>query len=294
MASVVDEDTLELDDVVRILDEASRETAQLRAHSRALEENARALQRAGAELAAANEALKSLDRLKDDFMSSVTHELRTPLTSIRALAELMRDDPKIDLAQRKQFIDIIVSETERLSRLVNQVLDMAKIESGHAEWHTETVDMCALVKQAVVTTSELFRERQTQVRVDVPEVPLVLMADPDRLTQVMLNLLSNAAKFVPVPGGWVGVSLSGDDSGVVVRVSDNGPGVSAEQQALIFEKFRQGGEATNRPQGTGLGLPISRQIVEHFGGRLWLESHPGQGAAFCFSLPRNNEMRRQT
>jgi signal transduction histidine kinase len=219
-------------------------------------------------------------------MSSVTHELRTPLTSIRALAELMRDDPKIDLAQRRQFIEIIVSETERLSRLVNQVLDMAKIESGHAEWHTEEVDLCALARQAVVTTSELFRERQAQVSVSAPEQPLYLWADPDRLTQVMLNLLSNAAKFVPVPGGRVGVSLSRDDAGVTVRVTDNGPGVPAEQQALVFERFRQGGDAANRPQGTGLGLPISRQIVEHFGGRLWLESTPGQGAAFCFSLPQ--------
>jgi signal transduction histidine kinase len=113
----------------------------------------------------------------------------------------------------------------------------------------------------------------------------VLLADPDRLTQVLLNLLSNAAKFVPVPGGRVDVSLSGDDAGATVVVRDNGPGVSAEQQALIFEKFRQGGDAANRPQGTGLGLPISRQIVAHFGGRLWLESHPGQGAAFCFYLP---------
>jgi signal transduction histidine kinase len=145
--------------------------------------------------------------------------------------------------------------------------------------------MCALVKQAVVTTSELFRERQTQVNLDVPPTALMIMADPDRLTQVMLNLLSNAAKFVPVPGGRVGVSLSSDDAGITVRVTDNGPGVSAAQQALIFEKFRQGGEATNRPQGTGLGLPISRQIVAHFGGRLWLESNPGQGAAFCFFLP---------
>jgi signal transduction histidine kinase len=217
----------------------------------------------------------------------VTHELRTPLTSIRALAEMMRDDPKIDLAQRRQFIEIIVSETERLSRLVNQVLDMAKIESGHAEWHTEEVDLCALVRQAVVTTSELFRERQTQVNLALPQEPALLMADPDRLTQVMLNLLSNAAKFVPVPDGRVDVSLSRDDEGITVRVADNGPGVPADQQALVFERFRQGGDAANRPQGTGLGLPISRQIVEHFGGRLWLESQPGQGAAFCFSLPRN-------
>lgn len=283
VASSVEEETLTPDDVLRILDE----TSQLRAHSHELEEKSASLERATAELRAANDQLKSLDRLKDDFMSSVTHELRTPLTSIRALAELMRDDPGMEEAQRAQFINIIVSETERLSRLVNQVLDMAKIESGHAEWHTEEVDMCALVRQAMTTTSELFRERQTQVTVSLPEQPLALLADPDRLMQVMINLLSNAAKFVPVPGGRVGVSLHGDDAGVTVRVTDNGPGVSAEQQALIFEKFRQGGEATNRPQGTGLGLPISRQIVEHFGGRLWLESSPGQGAAFCFFLPSN-------
>lgn len=290
VASSVEEETLTPDDVLRILDE----TSQLRAHSLELEEKSNSLERATAELRAANEQLKSLDLLKDDFMSSVTHELRTPLTSIRALAELMRDDPKIDLKQRKQFIEIIVSETERLSRLVNQVLDMAKIESGHAEWHTEDVDLSALVQQAVATTAELFKERQTQVTVSLPDQPVVLLADPDRLMQVMLNLLSNAAKFVPVPGGRVGVSLSRDDADVTVRVTDNGPGVSAEQQALIFEKFRQGGDAANRPQGTGLGLPISRQIVAHFGGRLWLESSPGQGAAFCFTLPNNNDMRRQT
>ena len=281
VASTVEEETLTPEDVLRILDE----TSQLRAHSHELEEKSASLERATAELRAANEQLKSLDRLKDDFMSSVTHELRTPLTSIRALAELLRDDPKIDLAQRCKFIEIIVSETERLSRLVNQVLDMAKIESGHAEWHTEPVDLCALVRQAVDTTSEMFRERQIAVTLDLPDVAPTLMADPDRMMQVMLNLLSNAAKFVPVPGGRVGVSLSSDDSGLTVVVRDNGPGVSDEQQSLIFERFRQGGDATNRPQGTGLGLPISRQIVEHFGGRLWLESQPPDGACFCFHLP---------
>jgi Na+/proline symporter/nitrogen-specific signal transduction histidine kinase len=281
VASSVDEETLTPEDVLRILDESS----QLRAHSLALEEKSASLERATRELRAANEQLKSLDRLKDDFMSSVTHELRTPLTSIRALAELMRDDPAMDEARRSQFIAIIVSETERLSRLVSQVLDMAKIESGHAEWHNAEVDMGVLVQQAVATTAELFRERRTQVTVSLPDAPLVLLADPDRLTQVLLNLLSNAAKFVPVPGGRVDVSLRRDDTGVTLVVRDNGPGVSPEQQALIFEKFRQGGDAANRPQGTGLGLPISRQIVEHFGGRLWLESQAGQGAAFCFRLP---------
>jgi signal transduction histidine kinase len=259
VASVAEEVPLSPEDVLRIVDE-------------------------GSQLRHANEQLKSLDRLKDDFMSSVTHELRTPLTSIRALAELMRDDTDMDAPQRQQFVGIIVSETERLSRLVNQVLDMAKIESGHAEWHNSAVDMRALVGQAATTTTELFRERQCRLTLDLPPRVRPLMADPDRLTQVLLNLLSNAAKFVPVPGGEVTLRLVSDEVGLTVSVHDNGPGVPAVQQALIFEKFRQGGDATNRPQGTGLGLPISRQIVEHFGGRLWLASG-GSGACFCFSLP---------
>jgi len=281
VASTVEEETLTPEDVLRILDE----TSQLRAHSLELEEKTDSLELATNELRAANDQLKSLDRLKDDFMSSVTHELRTPLTSIRALAELMRDDDDMPLVQRQQFVGIIVAETERLTRLVNQVLDMAKIESGHAQWQIEAIDLCGLVNQAVTTTAELFRERHITVDLSLPTAAPVLRADPDRLMQVLLNLLSNAAKFVPVPGGRVGVSLRSDDHGVTVAVQDNGPGVSADQQALIFERFRQGGDASNRPQGTGLGLPISRQIVEHFGGRLWLESSPPQGACFLFYLP---------
>jgi signal transduction histidine kinase len=243
------------------------------------------LQQATDGLRRANEQLKSLDLLKDDFMSSVTHELRTPLTSIRALAELMRDDPEMDSAQRQQFIGIIVTETERLSRLVNQVLDMAKIESGHAEWVVTPVDVASLIRRAVVTTAELFHEKQIAVDLQLaPDLPS-LPADEDRLMQVMMNLLSNAAKFVPVPGGQVQVTLVADALGLTVRVQDNGAGVPPEQQGLIFEKFRQGGAADHRPQGTGLGLPISRDIVAHFGGRLWLESQPGQGACFAFFLP---------
>jgi len=281
VASVVEEEALALDDVLQILDETSR----LRAHSAELEEKSRSLEQATGELRAANEQLKSLDRLKDDFMSSVTHELRTPLTSIRALSEMMAEDPDMPAAQRQQFLGIIVAETERLSRLVNQVLDMAKIESGHAEWRNATVDMGQLLTQAVQTTSEMFRERGAVVRLALPDVPVVLRADPDRLMQVVLNLLSNAAKFVPEAAGRVDVTLTADLEGLTVAVKDNGPGVPVQQQALIFEKFRQGGDVAHRPQGTGLGLPISRQIVEHFGGRMWIDSAPGQGSRFAFHLP---------
>ena len=281
VASVAEEEALGLDDVLRMLDEAS----QVRAYSHALEDKSRSLERASAELRAANEQLKSLDRLKDDFMSSVTHELRTPLTSIRALSELMVDDAEMDAAQRQQFLGIIVAETERLSRLVNQVLDMAKIESGHAQWHSADVDLRVLLAQAVQTTAEMFRERGTTVVLDAPDAVASIKADPDRLMQVMLNLLSNAAKFLPGQGGRVTVRLCAQPSGVLVEVQDNGSGVREEQRTLIFEKFRQGGDVADRPAGTGLGLPISRQIVEHFGGRMWLRESDGPGACFCFSLP---------
>jgi Na+/proline symporter/nitrogen-specific signal transduction histidine kinase len=274
VASVVQEEALGLDDVMRILDEAS----QLRAYSHELEQ-------VTAELKHANQQLQSLDRLKDDFMSSVTHELRTPLTSIRALAEVMVDDADMPAEQRQHFLGIVVAETERLSRLVNQVLDMAKIESGHAEWHNSDIDLRALLSQAVQTTEPILRERGARIELQMPDTLPTLRADADRLTQVLLNLLSNAAKFVPQGSGHIVLRLQSDAAGVTVSVHDNGPGVPAEQRALIFEKFRQGGDGAHRPQGTGLGLPISRQIVEHFGGRMGLRDDTAQGACFWFTLP---------
>jgi signal transduction histidine kinase len=260
VASVVQEEPLALDEVARILDESR-------------------------ELRAANEALQSLDRLKDDFMSSVTHELRTPLTSIRALAELMADDPQMEAAQRQQFLGIVVSETERLSRLVNQVLDLAKIESGHAEWHNSDVDLRALCQQAAQAMTLPLQEQGTQLALDLTDAVPMLRADADRLTQVLLNLLGNAAKFVPRPGGQITLRLRVDGQAATVQVQDNGPGVPPEQRALIFERFQQGGDPSHRPAGTGLGLPISRQIIEHYGGRIVLRTDLPQGSCFEFSLP---------
>jgi len=260
IASTVQEEALDLDDVLGIVEEASA-------------------------LRHLNEQLQSLDRLKDDFMSSVTHELRTPLASIRALTELMRDEADMEPAQRQQFLGIVVAETERLSRLVNQVLDMAKIESGNAEWRTGDVDLGALVEQAVATMSEMLRERGAVVTIDRPAAVPALRADADRLLQVLINLLSNAAKFAPAGRGRIDVRLRAGANGLTLEVEDNGPGVPPAQQQSVFEKFRQGGDARNRPQGTGLGLPISRRIIEHFGGRLWLRSESGRGACFGFDLP---------
>ncbi len=282
VGSVVQEEELGLEEVLDILDEAS----QVRAYSRELEAKSKELEAATAELRAANDRLLELDRMKDDFVSTVTHELRTPLTSIRALSEMLYDDPRIDLNERKRFIGIIVTEAERLTRLINQILDMAKLESGRAEWTNGAVDIVAVVRESMDSVGQLFREKGVELATCLPESGPIVLADRDRLTQVMINLLSNAVKFVPAKAGRVTVAMVTAAGEVRVEVADNGPGLAADECEVIFEKFRQGGNTmTDKPQGTGLGLPISRQIVEYFGGRLWVESEPGQGARFLFTVP---------
>jgi signal transduction histidine kinase len=282
VASVVEEEALTLEEVRKILDEAS----QVIMYSHQLEQKSRELEAATAELRQANERLKELDRLKDDFMSMVTHELRTPLTSIRAFSEILRQDPNVELSQRKKFLDIITKETERLTRLINQVLDLSKIESGRAEWHETQVDLKEVISDSVTGMEQVFEEKGIRVELELPESAPRVPGDVDRIIQVMLNLLSNAVKFCEPGRGRIAIALSQGAEGLRVDVRDNGPGISAQDQQVIFDKFRQAGDTlTNKPQGTGLGLPISRHIIEHHGGKLWVESGPGAGACFSFTLP---------
>jgi signal transduction histidine kinase len=282
VASVVEEEALTLDEVRKILDEAS----QVIMYSHQLEQKSRELEAATTELRAANERLKELDRLKDDFLSTVTHELRTPLTSIRAFTEILNQDPEIDLAQRRKFLGIVTKETERLTRLINQVLDLAKIESGRAEWHETRVDMREVISDTVTAMEQVFQEKGIQVVTRIPERVSPVLADLDRMIQVMLNLLSNAVKFCDQEQGRIEVALSERDGWLRVDVHDNGPGVLPQDQHIIFDKFRQAGDTlTEKPHGTGLGLPISRHIIEHHGGQIWVESAPGHGACFSFRLP---------
>jgi signal transduction histidine kinase len=196
----------------------------------------------------------------------------------------------MDLGQRSLFFGILVSEAERLSRLINQILDLAKLESGRAEWTVATVDVAEVIREAAESLTILFADKHVTLELDVSEVGLTVQADRDRLMQVMVNLLSNALKFVAAASGRVKVGARGTANEVRVSVSDNGPGIKTEDQEVIFDKFRQGSTSTDvltdKPQGTGLGLPISRQIIEYFKGRLWVESSPGAGARFVFTLPR--------
>jgi hypothetical protein len=283
VSSAIKKEGFGFDEVMSILDE----TSQVMAYSRELEAKRRELEHATAELRQANERLQELDRMKDDFVSTVSHELRTPLTAIRAFAEILHDNPDTPPDKRAQFVDIILRETERLTRLIDQILDLARLESGRANWTAEPVDPAEVVRQAEAATEGLFRSRNVRLLTTLPpQVPIVL-ADRDRLMQVLLNLLTNAVKFCAPATGLVRLDLAVTDRGKVqVQVRDNGVGIAPDQQTAIFEKFVQaGGPFADRLGGFGLGLPISRLIVRQFGGDLWVESEQGRGATFSFTLP---------
>ena len=282
IASTVKGEGVGFEEIMQILDE----TSQVLEYSRQLEQKSRELEKASADLKAANARLTELDRMKDDFLSTVTHELRTPLTSIRSFSEILHDSPDLDLGERQQFLTIIIRESERLTRLINQVLDLSRIESGRMKWVMSDVDLVEVVEHAVASMRHLFEEKQVGLKVFKPEQVPIVHADRDQLIQLVINLLSNAQKFVPSGTGEVAVELTCGRNTLLVSVADNGPGIPYHEQDKIFERFHQVRSGkTGNPLGSGLGLAICRGIVEHLGGRLWVESTPGYGATFYFSLP---------
>jgi signal transduction histidine kinase len=282
VASVAKGEVVGIEEVMEILEE----TSQVIEYSHRLELKSRELEATTAELRAANDRLKELDRLKDDFLSTVSHELRTPLTSIRSFSEILFDNPDLDEAERSRFLTIIVKESERLTRLINQILDLARMEGGRMEWQMQDLDPRGVIEEALAVTGGLFAEKSIRLETKLEgHLPLVHV-DRDRLMQVIVNLLSNAVKFCPLSDGLVVVTGGMREEGLYVSVADNGPGVAPDKRQLIFEKFQQANDApTDRPGGSGLGLAISRQIVEFFGGRIWVESVPGHGAKFAFTIP---------
>jgi Na+/proline symporter/nitrogen-specific signal transduction histidine kinase len=283
VASVVHEEPIGTEEVMRILDE----TSQAIEYSRRLEQQSHALEATTAELRRANERLREVDRLKDDFVSTVSHELRTPLTSIRSFSEILLDNPALEQHQRQEFLRIIVTESERLTRLINDMLDLAKIEAGKLEWHMERVSTSEVAREAATALGQLFRDKSVKLEAHLLDGVSTIIADRDRLFQVVVNLLSNAVKFSPRGVGLVTLTVENDADGIRLSVADNGPGIAPSDREAIFERFRQVGDTlTAKPEGSGLGLAISRMIVEHFGGRASVGDAPGGGALFQIWLPR--------
>ncbi len=251
---------------------------------RTLADRSQDLQRAYSDLATAHQELLSVDEMKTNFLANVSHELRTPLTSIRSFSELLlayEDDPSV----QKEFLRIISTESERLTRLVNDVLDISRIEAGHMDWKMDNIDVAELLTDLARTFSPLVSLAQLTFDVRLDAHLGWVFGDRDRLHQVVANLLNNAMKFTR-PGGTIVLRGEIIEDEVRVSVSDTGIGVANADQQRIFEKFQQVGDTlTDKPRGTGLGLAICRDIVEHHQGRMWVDSVPGVGSTFAVALP---------
>lgn len=280
---VVKEEIITMEEVMRIL-EQTREAVE---HSKLMEVKNTELKTLTLQLTAANEQLKNLDRLKADFITTVTHELRTPVTSIKSLSKIILDyADELDEARKKEYLQILVTESDRISRLINQVLDIEKIQSDSAPLKMEQVNLVELLRTTTKGMEQLFAERGVSLHVDTDSEELNLRADRDRMVQVMVNLLSNALKFSDPDEGTVRARLARAQQWAILTVEDNGPGIPPNMQRMIFEKFTQVHSQTRgKPQGSGLGLFISKSIVEKHGGTIRVESEPGKGARFEVRLP---------
>lgn len=250
----------------------------------------------------AEEASKTAEKAneaKSAFLSTVSHELRTPLTSVLGFAKIIKKRleekifPLIDSSDQKtgktvqqisENLNVVVSEGERLTNLINDVLDLAKIEAGKMEWSVDTISMPEIAERAIAATSALFDQKKLvlkkNIQTDIPSIT----GDHDKLIQVMVNLISNSVKFTPE--GTITCRVAKKNDEIVVSISDTGIGIAPRDHAAVFEQFKQVGDTlTDKPKGTGLGLPICKEIIEHHGGRIWLESELGKGSTFSFALP---------
>lgn len=284
--SVVRGEALDLESVLSILDT----TSQTLEYNRRLEQKSQELATIGRELRSANERLKELDRLKDEFVAMVSHELRTPLTSIRSFAEILRDNQTLPDDKRQRFLDIIVQESQRLSRLIEEILDLARLESGRLALNLGAVDLAMLARQSSETLAHLQQQQGIVFNCCIEAEPAMVIADADRLEQVIINLVDNAGKFADRQHPQVILRLYRHGRHFRLSVEDNGPGIDHNEREKVFEKFYQLPQDNQavfktRPKGSGLGLPISRGIIAHLGGRLWVEDATLGGARITLELP---------
>jgi predicted ATPase/signal transduction histidine kinase/tRNA A-37 threonylcarbamoyl transferase component Bud32 len=291
----------------RLYEGLKKATGELEEYNRTLEEKVEERTKALSEEVEtrkkAEEAAAEANRIKSNFLSTVSHELRTPLTSVLGFARIIRkkldesvlpalklEDKKAakSLGQIRDVTDIIVSEGERLTALIDDVLDLAKMEAGKIAWNVQSLSVADVIDRATASVSSLLEQKNLQLIKEVQEGLPEISGDRDRLIQVVINLLSNAWKFTNEGSITVRAGLLEDADGhqfIRFGISDTGIGISPDDQEKVFEKFRQVGDTlTDKPKGTGLGLPICREIIEYHGGRIWLESEPGNGSTFFFTI----------
>jgi two-component system, NtrC family, sensor kinase len=277
------------DELGALADEFNRMAARLRASYSGLEqqvqERTHELASALAELDEKSREVEAASHHKSEFLADMSHELRTPLNAISGFSQVLRKQLIGEInAKQAEYLDDILASARHLLSLIDDVLDLAKVEAGQIELQVEPFSLHEALERGVV----IVRERATRqgVRVSLSSDPRIdmVIGDERRIRQVVFNLLSNAVKFAPA-GGMVDVAATSVDGEVRVSVSDSGPGIAREDQERIFEEFQQAAAGKDQREGTGLGLALSRRLVELHGGRIWVDSELGKGSTFAFTLP---------
>ncbi len=286
IASVVQKEQLSQSEVLSILEE-SKKVLLL---NKELSTRSRELKKATDKLQEANDKLLEFAELKDEFLYTVTHELRTPLTAIRSQAELLQDDPDIPLQDRQMFLDNMVADCDRLTRLISNVLDLEKFESGNQKLVLNKVQIGGLVENATANYQAMARKQNINLSCKVDASLLPTYADADRISQVITNLIGNALKFASADGGVVKVLAKQQANGIQVSIYDNGLGIPEADREIIFDKFYQVRNQTRRkPSGSGLGLAICKNIILMHRGEIWVEVPVDGGTTLCFTLPHYQE-----
>ncbi|HUP62663.1 MAG TPA: ATP-binding protein [Thermoanaerobaculia bacterium] len=251
-----------------------------------LDETARELRRREDELRLQSEKALAASRAKSEFLAKMSHELRTPLNSIIGFSDLMSEQEQtMTREKRLAFLDNVGNSARHLLNLINDLLDIAKVESGKMKLHFESLDLRMSIANTVASTQPLFVRKHQEVEVVTPDEPMLVRADASRIEQVLLNLLSNANKFSP-DGEKIVIRGAADDSMWKIEVADHGIGISAEDQLRIFDEFEQIHTRGVQSTGTGLGLALARRFIEAHGGSIDVRSDPGSGAVFRIRLPR--------
>jgi signal transduction histidine kinase len=286
ISRVAQGETITLDAVINLLDE----TQQAIRYSRELERKSRELEGTAAELRRANDQLTRLDKMKDDFLSQVSHELRTPMTSIRSFSEILVSSGDIDEEQSRRFLSVIQHESERLTRLLDEILELSRLENGQLESVPVPTDAVEVMRGAIETMRGLTHGRGVTVHDELGSESVMVLADPDRLKQVCINLLSNAAKFSAGEGAAVWVSGGERDGMAVIDVRDNGPGIPADVRETLFQKFSRGWSANYKTDsGSGLGLAISKRLMLLMKGDLRLTDTGPEGTCFTIHMSASRE-----
>ena len=233
--------------------------------------------------------IEAANRHKSEFLANMSHELRTPLNAIIGFSEVLGERMFGELNEKQaEYTDDILSSGRHLLSLINEILDLSKVEAGRMELELATFDLPLAIDNARTFVRERATKHGINLDVTVDERLGDFVGDERKIKQILLNLLSNAVKFTP-EGGRIGINARQADGAVEISVSDTGIGIAPEDQAKIFEEFRQvGGDYAHKKEGTGLGLTLAKKFVELHGGKIWVESEVGKGSTFCFTLPEGS------